>query len=183
MYVIILPKKDCVAAKLSRFSVAKYWSKVRCKVWQCGHPGGTPTSTLFSSIILTPISFFNKNWFPRFKSEITSFWIWTQIFDDLKLRHLLWKRIELRAFRARICNLLRRPGIDSQPGGSVRQPYLTYRPARLHRLASGSLNVYKFVPSFKASSMKEYFELWRPVKVNLRTNNLGLYLYGTLQKA
>ncbi len=31
-------------------------------------------------------------------------------------------------------NLLRSPGIDSQPGGLVRQNYLTYRPARLHRL-------------------------------------------------
>ncbi len=45
-------------------------------------------------------------------------------------------------------NLLRSPGIDSQPGGTVRQPYLTYWPARLHRLAKlirwnrflGSLN-------------------------------------------
>jgi hypothetical protein len=38
-------------------------------------------------------------------------------------------------------------GIDSQPGGPVRQPYWTYQPARLHRLADrflGSLNVYKF---------------------------------------
>ncbi len=49
-------------------------------------------------------------------------------------------------------NLLRSPGIDSQPDGSGKQPYLTYRPARLHRLAEsipwnrflGSLNVYKF---------------------------------------
>jgi hypothetical protein len=32
-------------------------------------------------------------------------------------------------------NILRSPGINSQPGGSVRQPYLTYRPAWLHRLA------------------------------------------------
>ena len=39
-------------------------------------------------------------------------------------------------------NLLRNPGIDSQPGRPVRQPYLTYRSTRLHRL--GSLNVYKF---------------------------------------
>ncbi len=37
--------------------------------------------------------------------------------------------------RARICKPLRSPGIDSQSGGPVRQPYLTYRPARLHRLA------------------------------------------------
>jgi hypothetical protein len=51
----------------------------------------------------------------------------------------------------RICKLLRSPGIDSQPGGPVRRPYLLYWPARLHRLAEsiprnqflGSLNVYK----------------------------------------
>ncbi len=43
-------------------------------------------------------------------------------------------------------------GIDSQHGGPVRQPYLLYRLARLHRLAElipqnrflGSLNVYKY---------------------------------------
>ncbi len=43
------------------------------------------------------------------------------------------------------------PGIDSQPGGLQRQPYLTYRPAGLHGLAESipwnrfliSLNVYK----------------------------------------
>ncbi len=29
-------------------------------------------------------------------------------------------------------NLLRSPGFDSQPGGSVQQPYLTYRPVRLY---------------------------------------------------
>jgi hypothetical protein len=49
-------------------------------------------------------------------------------------------------------DLSRRPGIDSQPGGPVRQPYFSYRPARLHRLAKsiprnrflGSINVYKY---------------------------------------
>jgi hypothetical protein len=49
-------------------------------------------------------------------------------------------------------NLLRSPGIDSQPGGQVRQPYLLDRPAKLHRPAEsipripslGSLNVYKY---------------------------------------
>jgi hypothetical protein len=30
-------------------------------------------------------------------------------------------------------NLLRSPGINSQPGGTVRQPYLSYRHAMLHR--------------------------------------------------
>jgi hypothetical protein len=51
-------------------------------------------------------------------------------------------------------DLSRSQGIDSQPGGPVRKVYLTYRRARLHRLAEsipwllginscGSLNVYK----------------------------------------
>ncbi len=44
-------------------------------------------------------------------------------------------------------NLLRSSGIDSQPGGPVRQPYLSYRPAiylgwRNRFLVS--LNVYKY---------------------------------------
>jgi hypothetical protein len=49
-------------------------------------------------------------------------------------------------------DLLWSPGIDSQPGGPVRQPYFSYRPARLHRLAKpiprsrflGSINVNKY---------------------------------------
>ncbi len=49
-------------------------------------------------------------------------------------------------------DLLRSPRIDSQSGGPVRQPYLSYRPDRLHRLAKpiprnrflGSINVYKY---------------------------------------
>ena len=49
-------------------------------------------------------------------------------------------------------NLIRSPGIDSQPTGPVRQPYLSYRPAGLQRLAEsiprnrflGSINVYKY---------------------------------------
>jgi hypothetical protein len=49
-------------------------------------------------------------------------------------------------------DLLRCLGNDSQPGGPVRQPHLTYRPVRQHRLAEsipwnrflGSLKVYKF---------------------------------------
>jgi hypothetical protein len=60
--------------------------------------------------------------------------------------------VALNIYRAGICKCLRSPGIDSQHGGPVRQPYLTHRPARLHRLAEsipqnrflGSLNVYKF---------------------------------------
>ncbi len=49
-------------------------------------------------------------------------------------------------------NLLRSPGFDSQPGGPVRQPCLSCRPARLHWLAElipqnrflGSIKVYKY---------------------------------------
>ncbi len=49
-------------------------------------------------------------------------------------------------------NLLRSLKIDSQPGGPVRQPFLWYRPGRLHRLVEsisrnrflGSVNVYKY---------------------------------------
>jgi hypothetical protein len=37
-------------------------------------------------------------------------------------------------YRARICKPFKEPGIDSQPVGLVGQPYLSYRPARLHRL-------------------------------------------------
>jgi hypothetical protein len=49
-------------------------------------------------------------------------------------------------------DLLRSPGIDSQPSGPIRQPYLLYWPAKLHGLAESisrnrfpsSLNVYKY---------------------------------------
>ncbi len=38
-------------------------------------------------------------------------------------------------------NLLRSPWIDSQPGGPVRQPYLSYKPANLHRLEESILSL------------------------------------------
>ncbi len=49
-------------------------------------------------------------------------------------------------------NILRSPGVDSQPDGTVRQPYLSYRPAMLHRQVESnprnrflvSLNIYKY---------------------------------------
>jgi hypothetical protein len=40
-------------------------------------------------------------------------------------------------------NLLRSPGIDFQPGGPVRQPYLTYKPARLYSLAESIPGILK----------------------------------------
>ncbi len=57
-------------------------------------------------------------------------------------------RLQLVGSESEFKNLLRSPGIDSQPCGPVRQPYLTYRPARLHTGCRnrflGSLNVYKY---------------------------------------
>ncbi len=55
-----------------------------------------------------------------------------------------WGSFKIWAFIFKRC--LISPGIDSLPGGPVPEPYLSYRPARLHRLAKrllGSLNVYK----------------------------------------
>ncbi len=69
-------------------------------------------------------------------------------------------------------------GIDSQPGGGpVRQPYKTYRLARLHRLAEsvpwdrflGSLSVYKFGLWAVVSGGKV---LPRPHPPNPKTNRL-----------
>ncbi len=55
-----------------------------------------------------------------------------------------------RPARARICKPFKELGIDSQPGGLERQPYL-YQLARLHLVESipqnrflGSLNIYKY---------------------------------------
>ena len=67
-------------------------------------------------------------------------------------RHRVGIGLLYRPARARICKPFKEPGIDSQPGGPVQQPYLLYRLARLHRLAEsihqnrflGSLNVYKY---------------------------------------
>ncbi len=66
-------------------------------------------------------------------------------------------------------NLLRSPGIDSQPGGPIRQPYLTYRPAMLPSLAKsipwnrflGSLKVYIFGLSCTVG-MEGSFRIGRP---------------------
>jgi hypothetical protein len=65
------------------------------------------------------------------------------------------------ACRARICKPFMEPR-NRFPGGPVRQPYLSYRPAMLHRLAESnprnrflvSLNVYKYGP-------------WRAVTITL----------------
>jgi hypothetical protein len=54
-------------------------------------------------------------------------------------------------------NLLRSPEIDSQPGGPVRQPHLTYRLARIDRLAESIpgfvKNVSKYGPGLQFCSI------------------------------
>jgi len=49
--------------------------------------------------------------------------------------HTLWYSIFTFYFVTEpvFVSLLRNPGSDSQPGGSVQRPYLSYQPARLHR--------------------------------------------------
>jgi hypothetical protein len=65
-------------------------------------------------------------------------------------------------------NHWRSPGIDSQPGRPVQQPYMTYRPTTGYRFL-GFLNVYKFglgivtkgMHSTMAGLYKDTFRLWR----------------------
>ncbi len=52
---------------------------------------------------------FDKNWFSRFKSEITSFWIWTHVLDNL--RHA-----EQTVFH---CNMLYGKGVYKQIENTV----------------------------------------------------------------
>ncbi len=83
-------------------------------------------------------------------------------------------------------NLLWSPGIDFMPAVPVRQPYLSYRPARLHRLAEsiprnrflGSLNVYKYeLWSFRHSSCSGHlaFHSLRSFQVDLIKHRHYLY--------
>ncbi len=65
-------------------------------------------------------------------------------------------------------DLLRCPRIDSQPGGPVRQPYFSFRPDRLYRLAKsiprnrflGSINVYKYGLCWKKVRMASHLYLY-----------------------
>jgi hypothetical protein len=67
-------------------------------------------------------------------------------------------------------DLLWGPGIDFQPGGPVRQPYVSYRHVRQHRLAKsiprkrflGSLNVYKY--GLLTRNRFCGIDVWRPSK-------------------
>jgi hypothetical protein len=60
-------------------------------------------------------------------------------------------------------NILRSPGIDSQPGRWVRQPYLTYRPAWLHRLAESIPGLLKRLQIRALDSRREMWEGLGPI--------------------
>ncbi len=83
------------------------------------------------------------------KNAIQEFHLWTCCLCTGA--GLCWLNIRLPPEPV-FANLLRSPGIDSQPSGPVWQPYLSYRPAMLHRLAESNprnrilvfLKVYKY---------------------------------------
>ncbi len=75
----------------------------------------------------------------------------------IKIRHM-YSTAQYNAHfhpEPKFLNLLKSPEIDSQPGGPVRHPYLTYRTARLHRLAE-SIPWNRYLGSFNYSK----FRLW-----------------------
>ncbi len=72
--------------------------------------------------------------------------------------HLFVKSAHVWDFRPEpvFVNVLRSPEVDSHPAGPVRQPYLTYRTARIHRLVE-SIPWNWFLCSLNVST----FGLWR----------------------
>ncbi len=97
-------------------------------------------------------------------------------FNPPPLPHYLRRGPELNS-EPKFEKLLRSPGIDSQSGRPLRQPYLTYRPTRSHKMAEsipwnqflGSLNVYKFGPR-PLTNVFSYM-------LNDRTMFLPLFIY------
>ncbi len=85
---------------------------------------------------------------PYFRSQIQFNRAKFTLILKLSLRPLHWGP----KTRARICKPFKEPKNRFPAGGPIRQPYLTYQPARLHRLAESVawnrfldfLNVYKF---------------------------------------
>jgi hypothetical protein len=57
--------------------------------------------------------------------------------------NLKWRERIVTKSKPVFLYLLGSPGIDSQPVSPVRQPYLTYKPARLHRLAESNPGLLK----------------------------------------
>ncbi len=67
-------------------------------------------------------------------------------------------------------NLLKSPWIDSEPGGPVRQPYLTYRPARLNRMAESIPGLLK---NLKIRAHKRGG--WYTLQSALRVQDFGVF--------
>jgi hypothetical protein len=61
-------------------------------------------------------------------------WIMISVGCCPHLTERKWQHIVGKAMHECQCKSFKEPGLDSQPGGSVRQPYLLYRLTRLHRL-------------------------------------------------
>ncbi len=83
-------------------------------------------------------------------------------------------------------NLLRSSGIDSQPGGPVQQPFLSYRPARVRRLAKsiprnrflGFITVYKY--GLRANKGKMFGLESRRQMENLHVHRSTGYFFYTI---
>ena len=61
-------------------------------------------------------------------------WIMISVGCCPHLTERKWQHIVGKAMHECQCKSFKEPGLNSQPGVSVRQPYLLYRLARLHRL-------------------------------------------------
>ncbi len=59
----------------------------------------------------------------------------TIFFENVRRAYKDLIKVKKKSKLSHACVPLRSPGIDSQPGGPLRQPFLPYRTARLHRLA------------------------------------------------
>ncbi len=104
-----------------------------------------------SPFSLLPSRSVRSSWEARYTPNISSL-----PFHPLRIRHNVDWLLSFFFFSQHaepvFVDPSRSPEIDSQPGGPVRQPYFSYRPARLHGLAKsiprnrflGSINVYKY---------------------------------------
>ncbi len=112
--------------------------------------------------------------------------IWTIWLYEPRTEH----QLNLRGTEPVFVDLLWNPGIDSQPWGLVRQPYLSYRPTRLRKLEEsiprdwflGSINVYTYwariCKRFRSSGIdsKEWIP---PAYVAWRAGTITLFLLGS----
>ncbi len=72
-------------------------------------------------------------------------------------------------------NIFKEPRYRFQPGGPVRQPYLTYRPSRLHRLAE-SISWNLFLGSFNVYKFWLWYLYCKPICVCVKIHGVCLYL-------